>query len=96
MVKQYQDYEPMSKLWNFKEYWYGETAKYHQGRMQAYVLDMDGDDTEWMVWYDHKLIASGHVMINNPSFFGNDFHEGIRLVEEILIERGYLYDSRKD
>lgn len=84
------DYQPKSKLWRFKEHWYGDTGSYKQGRISANVQDMDGDGSTWSVLFDDAIIAAGEV---GPYIDGtpcDDFHIAIQKVEEILIEKGYL------
>ena len=82
-------YKPKSKLWNIYQYIDGnyDVGKYHMGKAKATVIDCDGDGTEWLFWIDGKLIAEGKV---SPHFSYHDFFEGIRQVELLLIQHGYL------
>jgi len=86
----YLDYQPKSKLWRFKEHWYGDSGSYKQGRISANVQDMDGDGSAWSVSFDGNLIAAGEVGCEIGGVPCNDFHMAIKKVEEILIVKGYL------
>jgi len=82
-------YKPVSKLWKIRDvdgnY---DIGTYKQGSMEAHVIDMDGDGTEWTILQYGVVIAHGEVP---PTPYVHDFYEGIRQVEDILVREGFLY-----
>ena len=76
-----QQYEPMSELWRFKEYFWGETANYSMGRYEAGCTDYDGDYASFFVKRDGEEVARGTV---------RDFDDAIRAVETVRVEQRRL------
>ncbi len=79
------EYEPLSKLWRFKDHWSGESATYRMGSFSAYVRDYDGDSASWEVKRGDAVLGSGEFWTTY-----NDFKSAVRAAEECLIEHGAL------
>jgi hypothetical protein len=87
-------YTPYSKLWEIRDvngnY---DVAEYYQGSITALVTDNDGDGATYTVWQYGSEIASGYVP-GSPEY--DDFYWGIKLVEDVLVRKGFLFRPTTD
>jgi hypothetical protein len=54
--------------WVFKEYWWGATGKFRAAGYDLYVIDKDGDASEWTLTRDKTVLAEGGTHECDPLY----------------------------
>lgn len=58
----------LSLAWVFKEYWWGATGKFRGAGYDLYVIDKDGDSSEWTLSRHKTVLAEGGTYECDPFY----------------------------